>query len=198
MKQNTPEAKYNTMNYDYIPRDRVYDVGKPLTYIEKGTKIITNIVDASRINSNIELSSPAKEREGLFIALPKDDFLLKIIFIPHAFVFQGYVGVKKNHQYYGVQYSELPKINLKRAISFSGNYVDFDDYWFFGFSTISEKDLVPTQALSYNYTQLFKTETCWSFVDVFKETEKLYRALKKRTPKLMVSKNQIDNLRGDV
>gem|GEM_PF-1850641 len=94
---------------------------------------------------------------------------LKILIRRHPVMLHlcGFVGVPKEHKFYGVSYEAIRGIDVHGGLSFSGEIEGEGNYWWFGFNCAHEEDYCPCQPIQ------FAGQVYRDFNYVLNETRKL-------------------------
>lgn len=87
-----------------------------------------------------------------FVGLELDNLHLVVNKNTNLGIYNGYVGVKKGHRYYGVYYEDVKlKEQVHGGLTYSG-YMKYEgfksDYWYLGFDTAHLGDYVPNMPVS--------------------------------------------------
>lgn len=85
----------------------------------------------------------------------------------------GYIGVPKNHRFYGVHYMDMDT-NVHGGWTFS-DFIDDDDWWYFGFDCAHVGDYIPAIEF-HNSGDVYRDE---AFVE--SELQEAYTELHGRT-----------------
>lgn len=126
-------------------------------------QMFKKILKKPGLDSNLVLFIEKISKEPHYDEFKHNDLVCRIIRVDSMGHYCGYVGVPKNHHYYGVHYVEIydneiyKGLEVHGGLTFSSTIKDLgdssstnEDYWFLGFDCAHAGDFTPSNLLYFS------------------------------------------------